>query len=288
MKKIVLYSLLLMGVISFAQEKEKRNQEKMQNKGKAYFYWGWNRSFYSNSDITFEGDDYNFTLDNVIADDRQDEVNTDYVNPGRITIPQTNMRIGYFFHDNWNISFGIDHMKYVMRPYQEVTINGEINNGTQYDGIYNNDKITLDPDFLSFEHTDGLNYVNIEVNRFDRLNDLFNFYIKHVDISLTEGLGVGMLYPKTNTRLMDNERYDEFHLSGYGVSAKAGLNITFFKYVFIQSECKVGYINMPDIRTTQSSSDSASQDFTFLQGNIVFGGRFPICNPKKKEKVPTE
>ncbi len=67
-----------------------------------------------------------------------------------------------------------------------------------------------------------------------------------------------------------------FHISGYGVSAKVGLNFTFFKYFFIQTELKGGYINMNDIRTTHYSADTASQEFFFLQRVVAFGGIFRI------------
>lgn len=80
--------------------------------------------------------------------------------------------------------------------------------------------------------------------------------------------------PKTNTTLLNNERYDEFHLSGYGINATVGINVSFFNYFFVQTELKGGYINMPDIRTTQSPLDNASQDFFFAQLNIVFGVSF--------------
>jgi hypothetical protein len=53
-------------------------------------------------------------------------------------------------------------MKYVMRNYQDVTINGQINVGSGYDGSYSGETINLKPNFLQFEHTDGLNYENIE------------------------------------------------------------------------------------------------------------------------------
>ena len=95
-------------------------------------------------------------------------------------------------------------------------------------------------------------------------------------INLTEGIGAGLLYPKTNAKLLGNTRHDDFHVSGYGVSAKVGLNFTFFKYFFIQTELKGGYINMNDIRTTSSSSDKASQEFFFFQRIIAFGGIFRI------------
>ena len=40
-------------------------------KHKMYIYWGWNRAFYTNSDIRFKGNNYDFTISKVIAKDRQ-------------------------------------------------------------------------------------------------------------------------------------------------------------------------------------------------------------------------
>jgi hypothetical protein len=42
-------------------------------------YWGWNLSDYSGSDITFKGEGYDFTLDNVTAYNRQSDFE-----PGKI------------------------------------------------------------------------------------------------------------------------------------------------------------------------------------------------------------
>ena len=64
-----------------------------------------------------------------------------YLNPGTMTIPQTVARIGYYFHDNWNLSLGVDHMKYVMVGTQAVTIDGYIDLQdplTQFNGVYDN------------------------------------------------------------------------------------------------------------------------------------------------------
>lgn len=239
-------------------------------------YWGWNRGHYSTSDIRFKGSDYDFTLNNVKADDKPKPFGIYYLKPNELTIPQTNFRVGYFFKENYTISLGLDHMKYVMRNDQTVKIDGTINTGGEFDGTYNNDDIVLTEDFLTFEHTDGLNYINAEVSRFDNLDNWLKFPVKNIDINLTEGVGVGVLYPKTNTTLLGKERYDEFHVSGYGISAHVGLNITFFKYFFIQSNFKVGYINMQDIRTTNDKVDSASQHFTFIENMYVFGAKFNL------------
>ena len=40
-------------------------------KGEFFFAWGYNWSWYSNSDIKFEGENYNFELKSVEATDRQ-------------------------------------------------------------------------------------------------------------------------------------------------------------------------------------------------------------------------
>lgn len=276
MKKTILLCLFLIKGITAVGQNDKDVIQK--NKGKFFVYWGWNWASYTDSDIHFTGNNYDFTLKDVQAADRQSEFSfNDYFNPGRITIPQTNFRFGYFFKENYTISIGVDHMKYVMRPDQSVTINGTIDVGNaNYDGSYVNERIQLEEDFLRFEHTDGLNYVNIELYRFDDISSWFGLDLENLQVNLTEGLGVGILYPKTNATLLGKERSDRFHLSGYGSSVGVGLNITFLKHFFIQTDLKGGYIYMPSIRTTNTSIDNASQSFYFLQNNILIGGKFKI------------
>jgi len=268
-----LFSIVLQG-----QENEFIKSKKVTNKGKFFTYWGWNWASYTNSDIHFKGNNYDFTLSKVKAQDRQTKFSfNDYFNPGRITIPQTNYRIGYFFKENYTISLGVDHMKYVMISNQDVTINGDINIGNDtYDGNYTDETINLTSDFLLFEHTDGLNYVNVELKRFDDVSHWFGLDSENLQINLTEGLGLGILYPKTNATLLGNDRYDDFHISGYGSSIVAGLNITFLKHFFIQGDIKGGYIYMPDIRTTNNVSGRASQSFLFFENTFLIGGKFRL------------
>ena len=279
-KNILVLAILLFSSLTVLGQQNKKfsKKNKVVNKGKFFVYWGWNWSSYTDSDIRFKGKDYDFTLSDVKAQDRPTKFSVNnYFNPGNITIPQNNYRIGYFFKENYTISIGVDHMKYVVNNDQNVTINGNINIGNaKYDGTYNNQNIQLTEDFLRFEHTDGLNYVNVEVKRFDNIDHWFGLDLKNLQINLTEGIGVGGLYPRTDTSLLGKERHDNFHLSGWGVSVGAGLNITFLKHFYIQSDYKIGYINMPDIKTSLSSADSASQSFYFFENNILIGGRFRI------------
>lgn len=281
MKNLILYTafiaLLFSNTIKAQEVIKIQDKYTAHNKGKFFFSWGGNRESYTKSDVTFKGKDYNFTLENIDANDKPKGWHVDYVNPARMTIPQTNFRIGYFVSDHYSIAIGVDHMKYVMTQNQTANITGMIAANTIYDGVYNNTPIVLTEDFLMYEHTDGLNYVNTEFSRHDDISSLFKIEnTDKIQVNLTEGVGVGLLYPKTNTTLLGKERHDDFHVSGYGTSLKAGLNVTFFKHFYIQGELKGGYINMQDIRTTKSTEDKASQDFFFFQRLIAFGGIFKI------------
>jgi len=253
-------------------------KNKVVNKGKFFVYWGWNWASYTDSDIRFKGNNYDFTLRNVKSHDTPSEFSfKKYFGITNITKPQTNARIGYFFKENYTISIGLDHMKYVVNNDQFVNIDGNINIGnSKYDGTYNAQQIQLTEDFLRLEHTDGLNYINVQLYRFDDISSWFGLSSDNLQINLTEGIGIGVLYPKTDTTLLGNERHDDFHLSGYGVSAGFGLNVTFLKHFFIQADVKAGYINMSDIKTSLNPLDSASQSFLFLQNNILIGGRFRL------------
>lgn len=275
--KLLSFLLLAISANIYAQETVNPEKYTSHNKGKFYFFWGGNRESFSKSDIHFTGDNYDFTLYDVAAHDKPKGWHIDYFNPTRITIPQTNLRIGYFINDHYNISIGVDHMKYVMYQDRAVDYSGYYPNEGTYGEVLPNGQILLTEDFLTYEHTDGLNYINTEFCRVDDISKWFNLpNTDKFQINLTEGLGAGFLYPKTNAKLLGNERHDDFHISGYGVSAKAGLNFTFFKHFFLQAEIKGGYIDMNDIRTTKNNSDKASQHFLFLQRIIAFGGIFKI------------
>jgi len=245
-------------------------------KGQFYFHWGWNAAEFTKSDIHFKGSDHDFTLHNVRSKDRQTAFDvTTYFNPLKISIPQYNFKVGYFINDRYDVAFGSDHMKYVVIQDQTVKISGHISGG-KYAGDYDNQDIMIAEDFLKLEHTNGLNYVNFEINRNDNLNIFKNISNAKLAFNSIVGFGAGVLIPKTDATLLSKERHDKFHLAGYGLSLKAGLNITIFKRFFIQSELKGGFINMPYIRTTHSKADGAKQNFFFFQRNILFGGRFNL------------
>lgn len=276
--KIILILLNIPFFLNPLQAQSHTETKESGRKGSLYLYWGWNWDDYSKSDITFNGKDYHFTLQEVVAKDRPTNFTIEnYFEPTHISIPQFNFRIGYCLSDHWDISLGMDHMKYVMAQNQIVQIDGYINKPeSPYQGEYHAEEILVLENFLQFEHTDGLNYENIELRYSNTLCDL-----KKLSFNYTAGIGTGILLPKTNTTLLDMERHDDYHLSGYGISGVIGVNALFFQHFFLQAEMKAGVINMPDIRTTVDPSDHAHQQFMFYQHNIVFGALVHLGHKSK-------
>ena len=276
LKKIgVLLLLAGLGSVGIKAQEQNPLPEQVQikapfKKGAMFVYWGWNRAGFSDSDIRFKGNNYDFTLQNVVAHDRPSELSWAYIDPGQISKPQFNFRVGYFLKDNLALVVGTDHMKYVMDQNQTVDFKGNISD-PKYAAMVQNGQVNLqDEQFLTFEHTDGLNYVNAGIEKYNKIlnNNKFDIYWAY-------GGGAGVLFPKSNIKLFGNERSDRFHVAGFGLDARANINFVFWKHLMARVEGKFGYINMPDIKTTLNNKpDKASQDFVFYQVNFGIGYTF--------------
>lgn len=276
-KKIVLLLGLTFSFYNISAQEVTLNPYTSNNKGKFFIYWGGNRGYFSSSDIHFKGNDFDFTVHNAKAHDKPKGWHMDYINPTRMTIPQTNFRLGYYFTDKYSLSFGFDHMKYVMTQGQEAYVSGIYPNKGSYGETLENGNTKLTEDFLMFEHTDGLNYVNLELARTEDISKFLGIYnTDKVQFNAIAGIGSGILFPRTNATVLGRERNDEFRVAGFGVSAKGAVNVTLFKHFFIQYESKIGYINVLKTPITTNSEEYAKHDFTFYQSVLVLGGIFRL------------
>lgn len=280
MKKFFkIFLIFFVGSFVFGQNSNDENTEigskkTFGKKGTMFVFWGWNRAAFSKSDIHFKGNGYDFVLHNVVAHDRPSDLSWDYINPKEVSIPQFNFRYGYFIKDNLAIVIAQDHMKYVMDQNQTVDITGNISDPV-YANMVQNGKINLaDEKFLTFEHTDGLNYVNAGVEKYKNISSK-----EKVEILWAYGGGLGVMFPKSNVKLFGNERSDRFHVAGFGADVRTNINFIFWKRLMARVEAKFGYINMPDVKTTLNNKpDKASHDFVFGQINFGVGYVFNIKN----------
>lgn len=274
MKKLAVLAVLFLGFSFGYGQEEKQKKEPLTQKGQMFVFWGWNRAGFTNSDIRFKGNGYDFTLENVVVHDRPSPLSLDYINPGKISIPQFNFRLGYFIKDNLALVIAQDHMKYVMDQDQTVGFKGDISDPVYAAMVQNGQVNLVDSEFLTFEHTDGLNYINLGLEKYKPL-----LTKDKINIVWAYGGGIGMMMPKSNIKLFGNERSDRFHIAGFGLDARTNINVIFWKHWMARVEGKVGYINMPDIKTTLNNKpDKASQDFVFGQVNFGIGYTF---NTKK-------
>ncbi|MEO6167589.1 MAG: hypothetical protein ABIO46_00785 [Chitinophagales bacterium] len=252
------------------------NLKKTDNRGKFYFYWGYNGSAFTHSDIHFAGPDYDFTFFDVKAHDRPSHFSAGlYLNPATISIPQYNYRLGYHFTDRWSISLGQDHMKYVVDQNQTVLMSGFIDDAvsTAYHGVYVDSAIILSEDFLKFEHTDGLNLVSLDL---EYTLPLLSLPDGKMNVSFSTGIGLACMIPRTDVRVFGEGINNKFHLAGYSISAKAGPRIEFFHNFFLLAQVRTGYINLPDILLNNSSPQRADQHFSFLEYFVAAGFTFPF------------
>jgi hypothetical protein len=247
--------------------------ENLRQQGQWYGYWGWNNATYSDSDIHFHGDDHDFTLHNVRAKDHQTslggEIFHSYLNPGRMTIPQYDWRVGYFVMDNWSVSLGFDHMKYVMVQDQTVTMTGTISRPgfERTDPSAAEQKLT--DDFLTYEHTDGFNMISLETERYLPLFAIGTDF----DLAVFAGGGAGILFPKSNVKLLSGERNDEWHVAGHATVLKIGVEATLWHNWFLRFLGKYGYADMNDVLTS-NRGDKADQKFYFDEYIGALGYRF--------------
>jgi hypothetical protein len=280
MQKPLLLILLLNSLIfnSLGQDKKPYSR-----KGEYYFFWGYNRSEYANSDITFKGPGYDFMLQNVTARDLPIPLSAEeYLDITRLSIPQYNFRYGYFFNDHWAVSIGSDHMKYVMDNDQLSTLTGHISANVSdpaiavnpiYVGDFDHKPFVINSkDFLTYEHTDGFNYFHVELDRYDRLWKAKN-NIQGIDWLV--GVGAGTLIPRSDVRLFTQGRNNHFNFAGYGLSAKTGLRFDISRRFFFQTDVMGGFVRLNNVHTTgRDDIDYAQQSIWFGQFYGALGYKF--------------
>ncbi len=257
-----------------------KNIRTKSNKGKIFAHWGYNFSSYAKSDINFSGPGYNFTLLDVAAADRPTKFGSTYFDPARLSIPQFNFHFGYFIKDNYSVSLGWDHMKYVVDIPQTVRIKGFIDQEISSPGIatgdragvYNGESIQVDSAMLTFEHTDGYNFAAIGLERYD---DIWVSSSGKKSLNTEVGVEAGLLVPRSDVSLFGEGKNHYWNVAGYGFAAKAGLQYHFTKWLYLQGSFKTGFTDLNNIRTTgRNGIDKAQQNIWFFENYWVVGFKF--------------
>ena len=278
MNKRIKFSIvfLFFVLIGFSQSSVTQPKEEGCNcpggskKGKGVLYgsWGYNRDWFSKSDLHFEdsgSDNYNFTLSNVRAQDRPgfDELLETAVH-GDITIPQYNYRLGYYFNNKSDIGVEInfDHAKYVMIQDQSVHVKGQIH------GIEMDKDTVLGADFLKFEHTNGANF--LMGNFIKRISCFHSANNKHW-LSPIVKTGAGIMIPKTDVTLFGTRVDNKFHIAGWLVGLETGFRYD-VSHFFIEATVKESFVDYTDVLTI--GTGKANHNFWCFEAILTAGFQF--------------
>lgn len=270
-KNILLITLLLISISGICSD-----STHVKKKRTFYLGWGYNRDWYSKGNIRLQNNNpqlingtyytYDFTVYNATAHDRpQFDRIYDVAN---ITIPQFSARGGVFFNDKHDLGLEInyDHAKYVVKDYQKVRVAGQIN-GQSFD----KDTI-LDPNtFLHYEHTDGANFIMLNlIKRWKLLQTKDN----RNNLGIILKPGVGIVYPRTAVALFGNYFNNDWKISGVVGGVEAGFRAEFLKHGYLEFTGKGGYANYINTLVQGRGYGKASNQFWFVEAILILGFQF--------------
>jgi hypothetical protein len=256
-----------------------------ERKDEFFITWGYNRAYYNPSDLHLKGEGFDFTLFDVRAADMPEKWDPAiYLNPTKLTIPQFNFRIGYYFKSNWAFSAGWDHMKYRLITTQSVRMSGHIDPEVYFDpdytGTFDNTYILYKPSFMDFHHSDGFNFIRLALER--RLS-LWTSLNGKYEVVMNGSVSGGAMMPWTDFTFF-RARYRNWpHFAGYGVSISAGFRFEFFRHFFLQVNAQSGWSHLGDIMLQDSAPSRGEQNISFFERSFALGGYIPISLAKKEK-----
>lgn len=248
-----------------------------KKKGTFYFSWGYNKDWFSKSDLHFSDPgtpdpidkslitSYDFTIYDAKAADRPGFKNMFKTD---LTIPQYVYRLGYYFNNknDFGIEVNFDHTKYIMKDYQTLHVKGTIHGQT-----IDQDTLIDPTTFLHFEHSDGANFLMFNFIKRQRL--LVSKNKKHL-LSGIAKIGAGPVIPRTEVTMFGKNLNNRFHVAGYCMGIEAGIRYDAFKYVFLEYTVKGVFANYTNVLVI--GEGKAKHHFWTAENILSVGFQFPL------------
>lgn len=264
MLQVSIKSLII--IIIYLQTTIIQAQTKHERKGEFYFSWGYNKDWYTHSNVHVKQPSLgnNYTFLNIKGHDRPGWDGQFFTR--ELTIPQYNYRIGYIFNKEKGLGFEInfDHTKFIFAD-QQAHIKGT-RNGKPVDSVVN------------FNSNNGFYYfLNNGANFL-----LFNFvkrwhYYKTKDEKIKiDGLGkvgLGPLIPHVQNAFFGQPNDADFQFGGWNIGVEYALRATFFKNVYLEFANKLDYASYSGLAIYQGK---ARQAFGCYEWILSLGGTFPM------------
>ncbi|WP_240047284.1 hypothetical protein [Hymenobacter nivis] len=239
-----------------------------KHRGSLYFSWGYNRDWYSRSDIRFQNqktDNYDFTFVNAHASDHPSM--SDFWKFKSLTIPQYDATLGYMFNDRHDLGIEVswNHLKYVVDDNQIIHVRGNIR------GRYIDKDTLVTPDFVHLQHTNGNNYLMVNLVKRQKL-----IVGKHLQLSAIGKIGGGPMISYTISTIFGSHQEGPFHYHGWVVGTSAGLKFDIYKYFFLQGDVQGAFADYTNTWIGADKVGRVTHVFTSAQAIYSFGFNVPL------------
>ena len=236
--------------------------------GSVYFSWGYNRDWYTRSDIRFKNTttaNYDFTFLQAHASDKPDF--KDFWRFNSWTIPQYDMTLGYLFHDKHDLGVEVswNHLKYVVDDNQVIHVRGNIR------GHYIDKDTLVTPDFVHLQHTNGNNYLMVNLVKRHTLWER-----RYLKLSAIGKVGAGPMISYTISTVLGNHQEGPFHYHGVVVGSSLGLKADIFRYFFLQTDIQGAFADYTNTYLGNDRQGRATHVFGSLQAIWAFGFNVPL------------
>jgi hypothetical protein len=269
LKKIAKFSyvfILLTITLNVAAQNEKR-------KGEFYFSWGYNKAYYTNSDVSISQKNLgnNFVFKNTKLVD----------NPGwdqalltmELSIPQYNYRIGYFFDEDLAFEINFDHTKALFKDNQTVRMLGTYG-GRPIDSSFVFSKTGTGKSRNYYYLNNGANFLLFNIVKRNRFTKISN---KYFAIDGLAKIGVGPVIPHVENSLFGDKNDAKFQLGGWNTGVEYALRSTYKKGLYLEFAGKLDYAYYYGLDVYEGK---ASQSFGTLEFILNLGYTIPTGSKK--------
>lgn len=251
-----------------------KTQKKKVRKHELYFSWGYNKEWYTNSNVSVSQPSLgnSFTFVNVKGVDHPGWENEQFFTKA-LSIPQYNYRLGYFIDRDkgWAVEINFDHTKWLFPNNQMVHIKGKINNQPIDGQVLFADSVA-ETDSSSYHYlNNGANFLLFNVVK------RWHIWANKKQTILVDGLGkfgVGPVIPHVQVKYFNQPQNDpHFQFGGWNVGLEADLKVTFFQYVYIEYANKLDYARYTNLKIYQGTDKQAFGTYEMI---LNLGVSFPV------------
>jgi len=249
-------------------------KQKTERKGEFYFSWGYNKEWYTNSNVRVNQPalNNNYTLKRVTAHDNVGWDKGIFNVP--LSIPQYNYRIGYFFNKKkglgWEINF--DHTKHILTDGQSARLQGTLAGRV------------VDTSILFAKSNGFYYYLNNGANFL-----LFNFVKRwqwvesknqKIKLDFLGKAGIGPVIPHVENAFFGKANQDGFQWGGWNIGLETALRGTFYQHVYLELAQKIDYARYSGLKVYEGKAREAFGTYELILSlGYTFGAGKKIASP---------